>query len=111
MYVMNHGMSTALIRAFTAVPMHALVPGIMGYFIGRSNTMRGAPVIGISAGLFIAMALHGLYDFILFHYAGRSVEDGGPIAYSIIPLVIILWFVLRWLMRRHVADDRASGRA
>ena len=37
MYVIEGGLPTALLRSFTAVPLHAFSSGIMGYYIGKSK--------------------------------------------------------------------------
>ena len=56
-----------VIRAFTAVPMHAFSTGIMGYWLGMQKMERTAQTgnSGIK-GLWIAVAVHGLYDFFIF---------------------------------------------
>lgn len=75
-------------RAFTAVPMHAAVAGIMGYWIGRAK-VEGTE-LGVSGtelgrgsaaprppsayrGLWEAVLLHGAYDFFLFSRSAWSL--------------------------------------
>jgi RsiW-degrading membrane proteinase PrsW (M82 family) len=62
LYVMGGGWTVALARAFTAVPMHAFLGAILGYYVGRA---RFNPQAKASAwrGFLIATVLHGLYDF------------------------------------------------
>lgn len=92
-----------LFRAFTAVPMHAAVSGIMGYWIGRAKiegrgTGRGTELehrgtasgkeLNMSArgteleyssrpralrGLWEAAIFHGAYDFLLFTRSGWAL--------------------------------------
>lgn len=67
LYGMGGGL-VLLLRAFTAVPMHAAASGIMGYWIGFAKLdadprERGA---SLRRGLGEAVFLHGLYDFFLF---------------------------------------------
>lgn len=59
--------TTALIRAFTAVPAHAVFAIIMGYYIGMARfTFSRKRSRYLWKGLIAASLLHGLYDFFLF---------------------------------------------
>jgi RsiW-degrading membrane proteinase PrsW (M82 family) len=62
LYVIGGGWTVAVARALTAVPMHAFLGGILGYYVGQA---RFNPQAKVSAwrGLLIATVLHGLYDF------------------------------------------------
>jgi RsiW-degrading membrane proteinase PrsW (M82 family) len=62
------GLSIAILRAFTAVPMHALDGVILGYFIGRSHFEKTAmgKLTQNLMGLCMAVLFHGLYDFFAF---------------------------------------------
>jgi RsiW-degrading membrane proteinase PrsW (M82 family) len=62
------GLATAVLRAFTAVPSHALDGVIIGYFLGRSRFVASASTrVGLLAlGLIIAIIFHGLYDSFAF---------------------------------------------
>ena len=93
------GPATLLIRGLTAVPLHAVASGIMGYYIGISKFERAE---AWKQGLFIAVMIHGGYDFFLFL--------GGGFAFLTFPL--LLWS-LRSLSRLHhkaIAADRRNGR-
>lgn len=52
-----------LIRAVSAVPLHAIAGGVMGFYVGRSKFSgdREAHV-----GLLAAIAVHGTYDALVF---------------------------------------------
>jgi RsiW-degrading membrane proteinase PrsW (M82 family) len=65
MYAMNspNFIRLLLLRSLTSVPLHALSSGIMGYFIGKSYFTDGE---FFGRGLFFAVLIHGLYNFILF---------------------------------------------
>lgn len=52
-----------LLRAVTAVPLHCLASGLMGYFLGLAWKDRRKSGL---AGLILAIIVHGLYDFVLF---------------------------------------------
>jgi len=68
LYVLQNGYGIGIVRAFTAVPLHALVSGIMGYYIGCAKFERikdkGKRIKG--KGLILAIVLHGFYNFWLF---------------------------------------------
>jgi len=113
-------------RAFTAVPMHAAVSGIMGYWIGRAKIegprvenrlARGTELMGTelrlaggteleggsrppraSRGLWEAVLLHGAYDFFLFT---RS-------AWALMAIPVLLAAVIRLLLL--VADAKRRDR-
>lgn len=65
MYVLEHGVSTALLRAFTAVPAHATFGILMGYFMGLAKFKPNKLFLNLS-GLLLAIVFHGAYDFFLF---------------------------------------------
>lgn len=67
LYVMQFGLTTGFFRAFTAVPGHAMMGVVMGYFVGlakfRKSGWERARTLGV--GLLSAILIHGLYDFFL----------------------------------------------
>lgn len=65
MYVLQHGASTALLRAFTAVPAHATFGILMGYFMGMAKFKPNKLFLNL-CGLSLAIVFHGAYDFFLF---------------------------------------------
>ncbi|MFD2824715.1 PrsW family intramembrane metalloprotease [Lacinutrix iliipiscaria] len=65
MYVLESGVQTALLRAFTAVPAHATFAVIMGYFMGKAKFSKHKKLLNLF-GLFFAILFHGAYDFFLF---------------------------------------------
>jgi protease PrsW len=66
-YTLQYGWGTGVLRAFTAVPAHALFSGIMGHYIGIAKFTKDKAQVkrlmrnGLIAGVFF----HGLYDFLL----------------------------------------------
>ena len=86
-----------LMRSLTAVPLHAIATGLMGYELGverlrslataRGLSIEGLPRGGWKKGLAIAVGMHGLYDFLLL--------EGGFGAFLIAPLLILGAVVLR----------------
>ena len=78
LYVMNGGLATAMLRAFTAVPSHAIDGVIMGCFFGeaklreRLGDERGKRKY-LRLSLWIPAIAHGIYDYSLvsdWEYAG-----------------------------------------
>lgn len=103
-YVHSYGISTALVRAVTAVPGHACFGVIMGTWYGmarryanegneeKKNRCLKMAVIGPAL-------LHGLYDFI------ASIEGSyGWIIFII--FVAVMFFYTYRLLNRDAEDDR-----
>ncbi|OIQ30292.1 MAG: protease PrsW [Bacteroidetes bacterium MedPE-SWsnd-G2] len=65
-YVLQGGYTTALLRAFTAVPAHASFAVLMGYFMGKAKFSKQHKTRYNLMGLFLATLFHGSYDFFLF---------------------------------------------
>ena len=108
LYVLQGGLSLALIRAFTAIPLHALASGLMGYYLGRAKfaaSPREQQAL-TGKGFLLAFLIHGYYDFVLF-----GIESFGYLpALTIVPLLIFGLLKLRSLMKSAIAADRDSGR-
>jgi RsiW-degrading membrane proteinase PrsW (M82 family) len=64
-YVIEGGLSVALLRAFTAIPAHATFAVIMGYFMGKAKFSNNKAKWNL-IGLLGAIIFHGAYDFFLF---------------------------------------------
>ncbi|WP_303315556.1 YhfC family glutamic-type intramembrane protease [Flavivirga abyssicola] len=65
LYVLEGGYQTALLRAFTAVPAHAIFGVLMGFYMGKAKFSKNR--IGLNLiGLLSAIIFHGTYDFFLF---------------------------------------------
>ena len=52
-------------RFISAVALHGLASGIMGYFFARFYFIKRNPLL-IVCGVFSASLLHGIYNFLLF---------------------------------------------
>jgi hypothetical protein len=66
-------LAIGILRALTAVPMHALASGLMGYFVGRARFARGAAAPWLAGGLAVAVAIHGFYDWALMSQGGFGI--------------------------------------
>ncbi|HJT77096.1 MAG TPA: PrsW family glutamic-type intramembrane protease [Gemmataceae bacterium] len=83
----NGGMSVALSRAFTAVPCHAFLGAIMGYFIGQAKFRPERRGTLLTTGLVVAMLLHSLYDMplLVLKAAGADVVN----AHAFVALALV----------------------
>lgn len=86
-YVFNYGLTTGLMRLFTAVPAHAAFAVLMGYFLGKAKfTHRYEWSYSILA-LLAATFFHGTYDYFWF----ISFEPGlwvGAVASLVLALML-----------------------
>ncbi|MFQ5527105.1 MAG: PrsW family glutamic-type intramembrane protease [Thermoanaerobaculia bacterium] len=102
-YVADSGLGVAVMRALTAVPSHAFLGAIMGYYVGRARFVRGEERNRwLMKAFIIPVLLHGVYDFPLL--AGVKVRQldpsDGPLVValvSIAPLVVVGEWI--WAMR------------
>lgn len=65
-YCMPFDITLAVVRDFTAVPSHAIFGVILGYYVGLAKFDRTNSIKYILIGFFMAVFVHGLYDFFLF---------------------------------------------
>jgi protease PrsW len=65
LYVTDGGLSTALMRMFTAVPAHATFAILMGFYLGKAKFEHKKSYYAIHA-LGVATLFHGAYDYCLF---------------------------------------------
>ena len=78
MYVFNaeqNGFSTALGRAFTAVPAHAAFGVLMGAYVGLAKFFPEKATVYTIIGVGLAVFFHGAYDFFLMQqvYEGMAI--------------------------------------
>lgn len=85
-------------RGITAVPLHAISAGIMGYYLGISKVKGKKKIF---AGIFYAVMIHGLYDFFLFTQTF--------LALFVLPLLIFGWFLLRRLYKKALLFDQEDS--
>ena len=100
LYSAGNPLSLMLLRGVTAVPLHAVASGIMGYWIGRAKF--GSPRLRF-VGLFHAVLIHGTYNALLFTSSSFS--------FLVIPLLFFSWARLKRLIRRALLEDRYHGRS
>ncbi|MDI9540454.1 MAG: PrsW family glutamic-type intramembrane protease [Bacillota bacterium] len=71
LYVYSYGLKTAYLRAFTAIPAHVCFGVVMGAYYAKAKMVANqgklhSAKIYKATGLFLAVLLHGLYDYCLF---------------------------------------------
>ena len=103
-YVLMYGLSTALVRAVTAVPGHACFGVFMGVWYGLAKRLHGQGRDGASKlcrvlALLLSALLHGCYDFIA---SIESVHYGWLFA-AFVAILFVLAFIL---VRRQARHDR-----
>lgn len=103
-YVMQYGLSTALVRAVTAVPGHACFGVFMGVFYGLAKRYDRAGNEGRSSffrklSLLAPALLHGCYDFI-------ASDDNTEHALYFLIFVAALFVVAFLLVRKMSREDR-----
>lgn len=81
--VSGMGLTTAVVRAMTAVPAHATFAILMGYFMGMARFRPGLSTPLQWAALWVAVLFHGMYDFFLF-----TQEWSGTIAGAVLSLML-----------------------
>ena len=98
LYVIQHGTGTGIIRAFTAVPAHALFGVAMGYYFGQAKFTVTDKTLKLVLALTIPILLHGIYDFILF-------SENTYLLILFVPYIIYLWIVGFKRMKKHSEDS------
>ena len=76
LYVWEGGFFLAVMRAFTAVPQHAMHGAIMGYFLGLYRFLPARRGFFLTLALALPIAFHGAYDFPLL--SAGYLPEGDP---------------------------------
>lgn len=110
LFVTTEGIGVALSRALTAVPSHAFLGAIMGYFVAKA---RFGPAdernSNLLLALFLPILLHGAYDFPLMQVAALAGEGNdfekvgnGVLLMLVVPIVVLIaeWIVVVVLLHR-----------
>ncbi len=91
LYVSGEGGATAIMRAFTAVPGHALLGAIMGHYAGRARfaASRDERRSLLFKALAVPILLHGAYDLPLL--SANALEK--PDSLAAVPVFLLLALV------------------
>jgi len=85
-YVLQQGLSAAILRAFLSVPGHAVWAGIMGFYLGLAKcrtASKNERLLLIVKGLIIAIALQSIYSLL-----------------AVVGVSLLGWILFLWLMRK-----------
>ena len=89
-YAIQFGLPTTAVRAFTAVPAHAVFATMMGYFVGKARFYPDKRQKMLLWGWLVPVVVHGIYDFFIM----QEVYDG-LILLAVVTLIISLYFAFR----------------
>ena len=95
-YVGNQETEVAIIRMFSAIPLHAACGVIMGYFVGLAKFSSESNNY-LFKGLLSAVVIHGLYNYFIFL--------GNASSLSIVCLLIAV-FYSRKAIKLHQEDSK-----
>ena len=93
LYVLGEsgGFSTAIGRAFTAVPAHAIFAVFMGAYMGIAKFNKESRKYMMLKGLILAVFFHGLYDFFLIQKAHQELMG--------LSLLTLIW---GWVLAKRI---------
>ncbi len=102
-YVFSYGLVTALVRAVTAIPGHAIFGIFMGHYYGIAKIAefqgnQAASKKMLRKALWVPVLLHGFYDF-------AASSSNGFWTLLFIIYVIVLEVIAVKRIRRYSADD------
>ena len=105
-YVAMYGLQTAIVRAFTAIPLHAFCGVFMGVIYSYSKKAailgnRGASIGYTLLALLVPMLIHGTYDTFAF------LGEQGTI--PLLVFVVILYIAAISTIKRMSAADYRAG--
>lgn len=107
LYVVGSGdgwLGIAILRALTAVPGHALLGAIMGFYVARAHFEPHHAGKMLASALLVPILLHGLYDWGLL--ATTLTED---VAWILLALAMLLVeFVAARRLRRRLRRDQQT---
>ncbi|NKB65988.1 MAG: PrsW family intramembrane metalloprotease [Candidatus Latescibacteria bacterium] len=112
LYVSSGGLGLALLRAFTAVPAHAAMGAIMGYYIGEAHFAPDQKAVLYFKAWAVPVLVHGLYDFPLLtlqHLSDPPAVESLLLGLGAIAVLIWTWRRARRLSRevREMQDTQA----
>ncbi len=108
-----NALAMAVLRAFTAVPSHALDGVMLGYFLGLSKFMpqKTDRLKALATGLILATLFHGLYDSFALLLTVLPESRAGWCIVGIVWTLIVQWGVAHRLLRsaQELATTRWRG--
>ena len=92
LYVVGGGLTVALARSVTAVPMHAAMGAVLGHCVARAR-FGGGRRIDVWKGWGIAVLMHGLYDFGPMALSRLAAAETPPAGMGFLFLGLFLLFL------------------
>ncbi len=105
-------LAIGLLRAFTAVPMHALASALMGYFVGRGRLATSGAMAWLAGGLAVGVGIHGIYDWALMSegtFGALEPSMGRGMGVVALILIVSAWAVRRAHRHALLLDDAIHG--
>jgi RsiW-degrading membrane proteinase PrsW (M82 family) len=101
LYVMSGGMEVALMRAITAVPAHATMGAIMGYYVGQAHFTPARTKTLLWRAWWVPMVIHGLYNtpLLTVNAARESAQEGALTLFLLLLVPTVLIFAVVWAVR------------
>jgi len=94
LYVYQYGAGVGVMRAFSAVPGHALDGVIMGFYFSLARFIPQKRTMYLFKCLFYAIVAHGIYDFLLIYASGVSEQQ--PMLSTIALLLFMVFIFYLW---------------
>ena len=99
LYVMHGGILAAALRAVTAVPVHASLGALMGYYYAKQRFGPPGRARLWSKALWVPVLIHGLYDVSpMMLTSGLFDAEEHPVL--VLALVVASLFLMGWLFSR-----------
>lgn len=105
LYVADGGIEVAIVRAFTAVPGHALLGVIMGFYFGLAHFEPRRRLLLLTAAYLSPVLFHGLYNTVLL-----APEEGAATGWALLVFVVMaieIWYARR--LHRRLRRDQLAG--
>ncbi len=101
LYVASGGLSVALMRSITAIPAHATMGAIMGYYVGQAHFTPARTRALLWRAYWVPMVIHGLYDFPLLgaRAAAESSQSSAQVGWLLLLVPVILLVAIVWSLR------------
>lgn len=108
LYVLGRGLTVAILRAFTSIPLHAAVSVVMGYYIGMAKFSKCKATRHrlIWKGFLLAVFFHGLYNMFIFAVPLWSQF----MAIGILPVLIWVIILAKRKIKLALKQDLEAGR-
>ncbi len=95
----------AVLRALTAVPLHAILAVLMGYFLGEAKFSKSKKALFFFLALFFPITLHTFYDAMVFYSGNNDLFSLVLLLATIIFAILGIIFSFK-IMGEQVREDK-----